>query len=322
LPSAPSAVKRLHDLDKSGILALFMFVPVANIAVYLGLLITSGDESDNKYGKPPSSDIKEEPTTTSLKEEISEKDCYKNEVENKYVPLTPEIKDKYGWGWLIFIGILAQAATPLKSPFSSLAFEGAWFIIIMILLIPYFRLRRKLTVKNPGLVAGFYMLIVGVLILGAMIFFDAKSMYSEITKVTAAYKDEIYLRNQTEAKYQATLITNPQNATDIKQNIKTIDEILEYLNTKQQFTDSLFYAYNGALINKRNPKKNKLWGELINQVVSLSHDVNLKHRKSLGLQRDFYVNGNEKSYQEYKMIYQEAAQLENELQRLIKELFL
>ena len=46
-------IRRLHDLDESGWLALVMFIPVLGIIGSIFLLILKGTEGDNKYGKDP-----------------------------------------------------------------------------------------------------------------------------------------------------------------------------------------------------------------------------------------------------------------------------
>lgn len=47
------SVRRLHDLDKSGWLALLMIVPFVNFIFGLYLLFAKGSPDDNKYGAPP-----------------------------------------------------------------------------------------------------------------------------------------------------------------------------------------------------------------------------------------------------------------------------
>jgi len=43
-------IKRLHDLNKSGRLALLHIVPLANLWLFLTCAFVKGDSSDNKYG--------------------------------------------------------------------------------------------------------------------------------------------------------------------------------------------------------------------------------------------------------------------------------
>ena len=45
-------VKRLHDLDRSGWLALVVFVPYINILFYLWLLLGGGSRGGNRFGPP------------------------------------------------------------------------------------------------------------------------------------------------------------------------------------------------------------------------------------------------------------------------------
>ena len=47
------AVRRLHDLDKTGWLALLMIVPLVNFFFFLYLLFAAGTIGENSYGKQP-----------------------------------------------------------------------------------------------------------------------------------------------------------------------------------------------------------------------------------------------------------------------------
>lgn len=46
-------IRRLHDLDKTGWLALLNYVPIANIALSIYVLFFRGTEGNNKYGEDP-----------------------------------------------------------------------------------------------------------------------------------------------------------------------------------------------------------------------------------------------------------------------------
>ena len=233
---------------------------------------------------------------------------------------------KYGWGWLLFFGMLANYNVR-NDPFSDAALSLLWDAMTFIFLILYFWLRRKFIAKweyarwKPGLVAGLCTYVVALLVLGAMVFFDAKSVNTTIASVTAKYKDKVEYFKQEEGKYQAKLITEPQTIADIKQNIEAIDEILKHANAKQQFFHSMFNDYKTALKDKRNTKSKKSWSEVIDNIVSQSDKANLKQKRALDLLRDYYATGNEKSYQEYTTIYKETEQLTNDFQKLVKETF-
>lgn len=47
------AIKRLHDLDKSGWLSVLMIVPLVNLILVLFLLFARGTPGGNRYGPPP-----------------------------------------------------------------------------------------------------------------------------------------------------------------------------------------------------------------------------------------------------------------------------
>jgi uncharacterized membrane protein YhaH (DUF805 family) len=44
------AVKRLHDLNRPGLVALVLFVPVVSIVAFLVLCLFPGDRGPNRYG--------------------------------------------------------------------------------------------------------------------------------------------------------------------------------------------------------------------------------------------------------------------------------
>lgn len=48
-------VRRLHDINQSGLLTLLVFVPFVNLLLFLYLLFTLGTEGANKYGNPVNS---------------------------------------------------------------------------------------------------------------------------------------------------------------------------------------------------------------------------------------------------------------------------
>lgn len=52
IPSIAVAVRRLHDIGKSGVFILLAFVPVLNIWLLI-LLATEGTQGPNQYGEDP-----------------------------------------------------------------------------------------------------------------------------------------------------------------------------------------------------------------------------------------------------------------------------
>lgn len=44
-------IKRLHDVDRPGIYALTLFIPVISILVFIALCFYPGDPGPNKYGR-------------------------------------------------------------------------------------------------------------------------------------------------------------------------------------------------------------------------------------------------------------------------------
>lgn len=52
LPSIAIAIRRLHDIDKSGWWLLISFVPIVGAIILIVLLVLKGDATPNKYGLP------------------------------------------------------------------------------------------------------------------------------------------------------------------------------------------------------------------------------------------------------------------------------
>ncbi len=48
-----SAVRRCHDIGRSGFFLLWQFVPILGIAAALFVLLVTGDDMKNRYGPPP-----------------------------------------------------------------------------------------------------------------------------------------------------------------------------------------------------------------------------------------------------------------------------
>ena len=46
------AIKRLHDMGKSGAYCWLFIVPLANVVAALILIAVEGDKEENKYGEP------------------------------------------------------------------------------------------------------------------------------------------------------------------------------------------------------------------------------------------------------------------------------
>jgi uncharacterized membrane protein YhaH (DUF805 family) len=49
-PNVVLTIKRLHDLDKPGILAIVLFVPIVSIVAFLVLCLFPGRPGPNRYG--------------------------------------------------------------------------------------------------------------------------------------------------------------------------------------------------------------------------------------------------------------------------------
>lgn len=55
LPSLAVAVRRLHDVGKSGWMILIAMIPIVGSIWLLVLMVTPGDAGENKYGPDPKS---------------------------------------------------------------------------------------------------------------------------------------------------------------------------------------------------------------------------------------------------------------------------
>lgn len=55
LPNLAVAVRRLHDIDKSGWWILIFFLPIIGFFLLLFWYVSKGTEGDNRFGPPPAS---------------------------------------------------------------------------------------------------------------------------------------------------------------------------------------------------------------------------------------------------------------------------
>lgn len=59
LPGLAVAVRRLHDVGKSGWFMFIILIPVIGVIWYLIVLCTAGDDGVNEYGADPTDDFDE-----------------------------------------------------------------------------------------------------------------------------------------------------------------------------------------------------------------------------------------------------------------------
>jgi uncharacterized membrane protein YhaH (DUF805 family) len=55
LPNLAVAVRRLHDIDRSGWWILIFFIPIIGFFLLLFWYVSKGTEGDNRFGPPPES---------------------------------------------------------------------------------------------------------------------------------------------------------------------------------------------------------------------------------------------------------------------------
>jgi len=235
---------------------------------------------------------------------------------------------KYGWGWFLFLGMFSYGVK--NNPISDSTLSIIWDILPFILLIPYFAVRKKLIAKwqfpgsklwKPGLAAGVITYLLAIMVLAGLVFIDTRTLYSRINTVAIKYQDRLRLMKQEDAKYYSILITEPQTARDVKNNIQIIEHIQEHNKERQKVYHEMFADYKQALKNKRNTKAKTSWEESITQVESVFDKTVEKTNGSLALLTQYYITGNEDIYLKYTDTYQEAERLTNEFQSLLKETF-
>jgi len=235
---------------------------------------------------------------------------------------------KYGWGWILLLAILINGTRSMS--FNNNLLYLILVILPLVLLIPYFILRRRLLKKwnfpgskawKAGLAAGGCICLLFIIVLGFVYALDAESLNSRIVSLEAKYKERVTFFKQEDNKYQAKFIVEPQNVSDVKQNIKIIDEILIHSKEKHQFFHKMFNDYKQTLKNNQNKKLKKSWSELIEQILSVFDRTYEKQTKAYSLLKKYYETGEDKYHEDYTTTYQEAAQLATDFQRLVKETF-
>lgn len=55
VPSIAAVVRRLHDVGKTGLLALLGLIPIIGAIILIVMCIPEGDTEANEYGPPPAS---------------------------------------------------------------------------------------------------------------------------------------------------------------------------------------------------------------------------------------------------------------------------
>lgn len=236
---------------------------------------------------------------------------------------------KYGWGWFLFLALLANYDMR-NNPFSDYTLSFIWGVLTLLFVIPYFVLRWRFIKKwqfpgskawKAGLAAAFCTYLLVLAVLATMIVFDSKSLNSRIAGLDAKYRDRVASIKKEENKYQTKLVSEPQNAKDMKRNVETVDEILAYNKEKHRFFHEMFNDYKQSLRDKRRPKADKPWGDSIDQALSLYDRSYEKQTTALMSLKTYYVTGEEKYYENYTAAYRDAAQLATEFQKAVKEMF-
>ena len=181
-----------------------------------------------------------------------------------YTPLKQ--KSRWGWGWFLLLSLIAPGfqktsyyATPITV---SIMLVGA-----IVVLIFYFWLRNKLIERNKysekvwhqSFKAGFISYLLALFLIGAAAFIgvlqEKSNIRTEIETLSKEYKAKFIQLRQEEIKIDESFISTPTSNTDIKHNIKKLNEYLVLLNKKnnllKNFTGYLKEQVKGKMMKNR-----------------------------------------------------------------------
>jgi CHASE3 domain sensor protein len=270
------------------------------------------------------------------------KNFIETNVETEAPPITSAVKhkeifiaksvrsepSKYGWGWLLWLGLFLAGIKDISFSESALyLIAGALPLVSLIL---YFALRRRFLRKSSfpgpkrwtsGLVAGVVIYLLSIGLFSIMSFADGMLLSKKIESVDTKYKSRVAAFRQNEKEYEAKLINEPQTARHIRQNVKMIDAMLVHNKEKQRFFHEMLGDYRCALKGKRSKTGKKPLEQSMDDILS-NYDTSFeKWRKAWSLLRTHYLTGNKKYYQSYTSARHDAAQSETDVQKGIREAF-
>ncbi len=235
---------------------------------------------------------------------------------------------KYGWGWLAWLGLFLIGIKDFSFSDGTLNFIA--LAIPLASLFPYFALRRRFLMKRgfpgsrpwaAGLSAALVVCPLSIALFSALFSLDGLLLNHKIQSVEAKYRERVAALKQDETKHEARFVDKPGRAKLVRQNVKTIDEILARNKDKQRLFHEMFDDYKKALKGKRSKTDRKPFEQSIDTILS-SYDASCeKWRKSLTLLRSHYLTGKKKYYQGYENAREDAAQSATDVQKGIRETF-
>ena len=278
-------------------------------------------------------ETRENGNETSFLGEISNSKITKssdNQNNFRMSNLPPSIKKpkKFDWGGLLMFAVLGTLIK-LEDNFNDYIFTLFWGVILLLLLIPFFILRKRLKEKwkypqnktwKAGVVAGGFTYLLAICVYSGLIFIDARSLNTTLVAVAKKYEAKVVSLKKESAKYRSRIINEPKTRRDLEQNIQTIDEMIAHTQQRQELYHKMFDEFKRTLADKVRKGK-KPWNVSIDQVLGTFDRLNENLLNSLMSLKKHYITGEEKYYHDYTTTSQAAAQLENEFRRLMQETF-
>ncbi len=192
-------------------------------------------------------------------------------------------------------------------------------VIPFVALIPYFALRLKLLRKfdfpwKAGLAAGVAMYILSAGLFSGMTVLDGMVLKHRIQSVDEKYRGRLAAFRQHETNYEARLIREPRNARDMKQNVRTIDNLLAHSKDKRQLFHEMFDDYRQAVKGKRSKTDKKPLEQSISEISAGYDASHQKWHNSWKLLRTYYLTGNKRYYESYEKAHEDATRSATDVQ--------
>jgi hypothetical protein len=270
----------------------------------------------------------------NIKKPLS-KDIVEENNKELYVPLKPKVRRGWGWGWGWGILTSLFIAGFVRQKFYD---PAIWYItsilVIPILYVIYFGIRGKLIKKwvkewelpdikchpsrwKASIVAGFISYTITLILCVIPSYLDKNKMWSDINVTKTRFQGEILDQKEKEVRFQQAFILEPKSDSDIKQNLKAIDEYLQLIDQKyttaNKVITELREIYKKAGRNEEVETLNNLQ-QLINRQFDLGE-------KSLEALKRHYKTGDENSFREYEKMMNELEILQKQIQDSISLVF-
>lgn len=234
-----------------------------------------------------------------------------------HVPRKSSKIGKWGWGWLVFMGVYLVSTKNLSFYLAQTTLLVN-FLIFPLLAIYFWqrnRLRKKYSENNlrAGFAAGFVSYAISIILVGLLGYIDNVIMQKDFKAITINVTNKLALIMQDEQKLQESFIKEPKSAADIKYNITNIDKNFIILQRKRELFNSMFKEYKAKL------NKSKLHS--IEQIQILFEKQIDMHKLSLENLKKYYTSGDDRFYDEYLRTSKDAELMEKERQKMAKGIF-